>query len=87
MPKLNLLNKLTAELCEAIPTHLKSLKKDFQKNCERILKHTFDKLDLVTREEFEVQSKVLLRTRKKLEDLEEYIKALEKAIAAKKRPQ
>lgn len=38
---------------------------------------TFNKLDLVTREEFEVQSQVLLRTREKLEALEKRVEELE----------
>lgn len=76
--KLNILQKLVAQLSDQLPSHLGTLKQDFEKNCQRILHHTFNNLDLVTREEFEAQSKVLLRTRKKLEQLEAYVSEMEK---------
>lgn len=44
---------------------------DWEKNIKAIIISIFKKLDLVTREEFEVQQKVLSNTRKKLEELEQ----------------
>lgn len=85
MPKSNSLKQLIAQLCDALPTHVSTLKKDFEKNCQRIIPAFLDKLDLVTREEFDTQSKVLARTRKKLEALEEHIKELE-SLLKKKHP-
>ena len=43
---------------------------DIEKNLRAVLQSVFNKLDLVTREEFDVQQAVLLRTREKLEQLE-----------------
>ena len=83
MPKANFLKDLAAQVSEALPSHLSSLKSDFEKNCQSILSKAFNKLDLVTREEFDVQTKVLGRTRKKLEDLEAHLKALEKLLHEK----
>ena len=77
MSKKNFLKNLAAQLSDALPTHIVTLKKDFEKNCHHILSEAFAKFDLVTREEFDIQTKVLGRTRKKLEELEEHIKALE----------
>ncbi len=71
------LNDLTARLCNALPSHLKEIKKDVEKNFSDILKNTFNKLDLVTRQEFDAQTKVLARSRKKIEALEASIKKLE----------
>ncbi len=51
--------------------------KDLEKNLRAMLQSAFAKLDLVTREEFEVQQAVLLRTREKLAALETRIAALE----------
>ena len=48
--------------------------KDIEKNIKAIIMTIFSKLDLVTREEFDTQQKVLLATRKKLEELEKLIK-------------
>ena len=51
--------------------------KDLEKNVRGLMTQGFQKLDLVTREEFDVQTQVLARTRAKLEELEKKITALE----------
>lgn len=53
--------------------------KDIEKNAKAMLGGLFGKLDLVTREEFDVQAQVLARTREKLKALEARVEALEKA--------
>ena len=85
MPKPTDLKKLIAQLCDALPAHAGTLKKDFEKNCRQIVPAFLNKLDLVTREEFDTQSKVLARTRKKLEALEEQIKELEHSLKPKRK--
>lgn len=55
--------------------------KDIEKNAKAVMSGVFAKLDLVTREEFDVQAEVLARTRAKLKDLEARVEALEKARA------
>ena len=50
---------------------------DFETNFKSLLHASLDKLELVTREEFEIQQKVLVNTRAKLEELEQIIKNLE----------
>lgn len=52
---------------------------DVEKNLNALLKSIFTKMDLVTREEFEVQAEVLRNTRQKLETLEAKLAALESA--------
>lgn len=56
--------------------------KDIENNAKAVLSGFLSKLDLVTREEFDVQSQVLARTRDKLKDLEARVEALEKARQA-----
>ena len=56
---------------------------DIEKNLRAILQSVFAKLDLVTREEFDVQQAVLLRTREKLEALEAQVSALERTQGMK----
>jgi hypothetical protein len=73
-----LLKELSAKLAEAVAT---SPAKDFEKNAKAMLSAGFAKLDLVTREEFDVQAKVLARTRERLAELEIRVKALEAALA------
>ena len=53
--------------------------KDIEKNVKAMMAQGFSKLDLVTREEFDVQAQVLARTRAKLEALEAQVAALEAA--------
>ena len=68
---------LARRLAEAVPEGLRSVRKDLEENFQSVLKSGLGKLDLVTREEFEVQEAVLLRTREKLEALEERLGELE----------
>lgn len=76
--KSNFLKELVSQLTEEVPEHFQVLKKDFEKHCHNALTKTLNKLDLVTREEFDIQTKVLLRTRKKLDEIEEQIRKLER---------
>ena len=50
---------------------------DIEKNIDALLKGMFTKMELVTREEFDVQTEVLKRTRQKLEELEKKISEIE----------
>jgi hypothetical protein len=83
MKKAHLLKDLASRLYAALPKDLHTAKMDIEKNFHGILMTAFAKLELVTREEFDVQSKVLARTRKKLDDLEAEIKKLEKTSKQK----
>jgi ubiquinone biosynthesis accessory factor UbiK len=56
--------------------------RDLEKNAKAVVSGFFTKLDLVTREEFDIQSEVLARTREKLKALEARVDALEKARQA-----
>jgi BMFP domain-containing protein YqiC len=51
--------------------------KDMEKNVRSLMTQGFQKLDLVTREEFDLQTQVLAKTRAKLEELEAKVSALE----------
>lgn len=66
--------EISGKLGEALA---ESPAKDVEKNLRAVLQGVFAKLDLVTREEFEVQQAVLLKTRAKLEALEAQVAALE----------
>lgn len=73
----NSIEDLARRLAEAVPEGLRSVRKDLEDNFQSVLKSGLSKLDLVTREEFEVQEAVLLRAREKLEALEARLKDLE----------
>ncbi len=78
------LNEVAKKLCDALPQGVHTFKNNVEKNFHVILKSAFNKLDLVTREEFDAQSKVLQRSRQRLELLEKKINELEALIEAKK---
>ncbi len=72
------IEKLARKLAESIPEGLRSMRDDLEANFRGVLQNGISKLDLVTREEFEVQEAVLARTREKLERLEVKLEELEK---------
>lgn len=77
------LDELAQRLAQALPVGVRELQQDVEKNLRAGLTSTFNKLNLVTREEFEVQSAVLARTRAKLQDLEAQVAILEKQLIHK----
>ena len=64
------IENLAEKLAAAVPEGLRSIREDLEHNFRAVLRSSLSKLDLVTREEFEVQEAVLARTREKLEELE-----------------
>jgi len=74
---MKLLDDLARQISETIPARMKEMQGDVKKNIRTLLESTLAKLDLVTREEFDAQTKVLARTREKLEQLEKTISELE----------
>jgi len=63
---------------QSIPPGAKTFQKDIEKSFKDVLQSLVAKMDLVTREEFDVQQKVLSRTREKIENLEKIVSELEK---------
>ncbi len=71
------LDDLARRLADAVPPGLTALKNDLEQNFKAVLQSGIAKLDLVTRQEFDIQSGVLRRSRERLEELEQRIAALE----------
>jgi ubiquinone biosynthesis accessory factor UbiK len=80
MPKSEILEDLSARISEFLAA---SPARDLEKNLRALLSGAFAKLDLATREEFDVQAKVLLRTREKLAELEARVAELEGRLGQK----
>jgi len=68
---------LAQRLARLVPTGLRESREEIQENFKAVLQSGLAKLDLVTREEFDLQRAVLLRTREKLDALERQIGELE----------
>jgi hypothetical protein len=73
------IEEVVQSITNALPPGLVQMQEDAEKNIRAALTSTFNKLDLVTREEFEVQTQVLHRTREKLEALEKRVAELEQS--------
>jgi len=71
------IENLARKLAESMPEGLRSVREDLENNFRSVLRASLSKLDLVTREEFEVQEAVLARTREKLEALESRLEQFE----------
>ena len=77
MPQNRIFDDISARVSEVLA---KSPAKDIEKNLRGMLSSAFSRLDLVTREEFDVQAKLLARTREKLVALEARVAALEEKL-------
>jgi BMFP domain-containing protein YqiC len=77
------IDKIAQRLVSLVPPGLAQAHQDLRANFQDVLAHGLRRLDLVTREEFDVQSQVLARTRAKLDALEQSVAALEALLAAR----
>ena len=69
-------DELTRKLSASLPHGLRDLREDTEARFRAVLQAGLEKMELVTREEFEVQTAVLARTREKLTELEKQIDKL-----------
>lgn len=81
------IDDLARRLDSLVPPALREGREELQQSFKAVLQSGLSKLDLVTREEFDVQRAVLLRTREKLETLQQAVAQLEAACLAPDRPQ
>ena len=71
------IDDIARRLMENLPPALRATQRDLETNFRAVLRASLGKLDLVTRDEFDTQSRVLERTRARLEALEARVKAME----------
>jgi BMFP domain-containing protein YqiC len=72
------LDELARELAQAVPKNLRAIGADLERNFKALLKSGLERMDLVTREEFDLQAALLERTRAKLEKIDARLAELEK---------
>ncbi len=75
------LNRLSDQIAELLPPGLQQVKQDFDARLKRLLQEQLAHYEMVSREEFDLQARVLARTREKLEAMEARIAELEQALA------
>ena len=71
------IDEIAQRLIDSVPPAFRSIQQDLETNFRSVLRASLGKLDLVTREEFDTQLKVLERTRSKLEALEKKVAEME----------
>lgn len=81
MSTMQAIDELAQRLAELVPPGLKDAREDLGSNFKSALQAGLRKLDIVTRDEFDVQRLVLLRTREKIEQLEYQVAALERQLS------
>ena len=74
--------EMAKQFMEALPPSLHLFNEEAKITLRLWLQSAFEKMDLVTREEFETQTLVLTKTRKKLEECESQLQSLEKALSS-----
>ncbi|MBA3979097.1 MAG: hypothetical protein C0462_00685 [Alcanivorax sp.] len=72
-----LIDRLVADISQRLPAGLGEFREEVERNVQAVLREAIGRLDLVSREEFDIQQQVLARTREKLEALERQVAAME----------
>lgn len=80
------IDDIARRLFEGLPESARTLRRDIESNFRAVLQASLGKLDLTTRQEFEVQTRVLERTRAALTALEQRIAVLEQRLAERGPP-
>jgi ubiquinone biosynthesis accessory factor UbiK len=76
------LDDLARRLADSVPESVRAFGRDLEGNFKAVLQAQLSKLDLVTRQEFDVQAAILERTRMKLVELETRLKEVEAKVSA-----
>mgnify|MGYP006172225367 CR=1 FL=1 len=71
------IESMISDLSNVLPNDIQHIKKEIEKNLRATLNANFAQLELVTREEFDIQTMLLQRTRVKLDELEKKITEIE----------
>ncbi len=74
---------LLAKIAAVLPQDMQGLKDDTCKNMRVVLQSIFERMDLVTREDFEVQKKILARAQDQIQQLTQEVQRLEQALQHK----
>lgn len=75
------LEEIAKQVSDALPEGVKNFGNDVDRKIKQVLQAQLNKLDMVSREEFDVQTHVLLRTREKLNEMEEKFAQLEAKLS------
>ncbi|HIP76791.1 MAG TPA: accessory factor UbiK family protein [Psychromonas hadalis] len=74
------LEDIAKQVSESMPEGVKSFGEEIERKVKQVLQSKLSQLDMVSREEFDVQTQVLLRTREKIASLETKLAEIEKSL-------
>ena len=74
------IEEILSEVSNALPKDMQNFKQEVENNLRATLNASFSKMELVTREEFDIQTALLQRTRSQLDTLQEKLSLLEKQL-------
>lgn len=77
------IEEIAKQITDAIPPSVKNVANDIEEKTKTVLQRKLSQLDIVTREEFDVQTQVLIKTREKINELEAKITQLESLLPSK----
>lgn len=81
MTNTRILDEITRKVYDLLPGGVNQFQEDLKRNLRAVIASTLERMELVTREEFDVQTAVLARTREKLERLEKQVAELERGAS------
>lgn len=73
-------DELARRFSESLPLGMREFQQEVEKNVRATMQAAFARMDLITRDEFDAQAKMLARTRARLQELEKQVAALESAL-------
>ncbi|HET8701521.1 MAG TPA: accessory factor UbiK family protein [Nitrococcus sp.] len=76
------LDELARRFTESLPPGMREFQQEVEKNMRAAMQSAFARMDLITRDEFDIQAKTLARTRARLQELEQQVAAIEAALKA-----
>ncbi|WP_070964787.1 ubiquinone biosynthesis accessory factor UbiK [Vibrio sonorensis] len=77
------LEQIAKQIHDSMPQPVKELGADVDQKVRQVIQGQLNKLDVVSREEFDVQTQVLMRTRQKLNDMEKKLAEIEEKLGSK----
>ncbi len=82
-----LINRLGQQFGDRLPEQVRTLRGELEDNLKMLLRDALSRMDLLTRDEFDIQQQLLAKTRSKVDNLERQIKALEAQLTAQEQNQ
>ncbi|HET8730136.1 MAG TPA: accessory factor UbiK family protein [Moraxellaceae bacterium] len=76
-----IVNRVSEQLSQVLPPGVRQLRGDLEENIKAVLREALARMELVTREEFDIQAALLSRARSRLEAVEAELRALEQRVA------